>query len=78
MNARQIAARILRDAFRGKSHVVVPLRAWCVWHVRRLLPNIWLRLVGFGYRRALRNDSSQIVVAELAKVQTPADNVAQI
>jgi NAD(P)-dependent dehydrogenase (short-subunit alcohol dehydrogenase family) len=78
MNSQQIAARILRDAFRGKSHVVVPLRARCLWHVRRLLPSVWLRLVGVGYRRALLNDSSQTAVAELAKVQTRADNIAQI
>jgi NAD(P)-dependent dehydrogenase (short-subunit alcohol dehydrogenase family) len=73
MNAQQIAERIIRDALRGRSHVVVPLRARCLWHVRRLVPGTWLKLVGVGYRRAIVSDAQTRPIAQLAKVPTSGE-----
>jgi short-subunit dehydrogenase len=59
ITADQVAQATLRAIARRRLYVILPLRARAIWHVKRLAPQLFLRLLSRAYARSLRGAGRQ-------------------
>jgi len=52
--ADSVAELTLRAVARKRLYVITPLRGRVLWHVKRLAPRAWLRLMSWIYQRSIK------------------------
>lgn len=58
ITADDVARAVLRCIGRRKLYVVLPARARWLWRLKRWIPNAWIKLLDFAYRRHQRSQSA--------------------